>query len=214
MAKRGQTYSPHELQNLNRNQLIKVIVRQAEKYNKQITRAKQKGLQLDIVGGDKRVKRDVSYYNKLTDAELVRHYFDVEQRFGAGATASGLKKNKQNLEDALRQVFNLKDPEDQQAWDTFKQHYVTDDNLFSLRLMLDSLDRLAKANMDKLWYNDAMMLVESGQLKSMSRTDITGTLADYASLGMDKYIEKLTDRYPEFINELTRRRLKWQEENS
>lgn len=91
--KRGVVYSGSELNAMDLDELLKVTIRQAQKYNKQISRAIKAGKSklLGFVGGKQTIS--IAALKKITDPkELAMRYQEAESRFKGGATLTNLKE--------------------------------------------------------------------------------------------------------------------------
>lgn len=211
---KAKIYTTQELYNLSTAELEKVIKTQAERYNKQITRAKKAGLNLSTIGknerGSLRVPTNLkNKYKNASDNEyrnaLISQYEETSKRFGAGATKEGLKQNEENYKNMLanylgfdRSLFG-----ENQRFENIYNQYVSDLSEKSQRDIFENLldlDKSVGAHTDKTWYSYATALVYDGKIKSMSRSDISGSDADYATLGMAEYLRRMTEYFESLAN--------------
>lgn len=195
---KAKIYSVDELYRMSKTELEKVVKTQAERYNKQITRAKKAGLSLATVGGDRRLQ--TRNLDKKTINELASQYINAEKRFRAGATKKGLKENEKNYinQIAAYMGFDLSIPSEKERFEAFYKKYVAEQDIDTQIRVFDEvreLDESVSATSDKMWYNYARAMVESGQVESFKQIDIAGTDIDYASIGFDEYLKRMREFY-------------------
>ena len=189
----------------NKVLLEKIVKTQAERYNKQITRAKKAGLSLATVGGDKRFR--TQNLSKLTMAQLANQYFEAKERMGAGASKKGIKENESRFMDRLKYIFKMSDPSDADRFNAFRAAYIdklTDKQLIDIVNLTKQIESIL-GDISELWYNDTLTLVQYGKVNSMSVADVRDAkITDYGYKGMKTYMQDLLNRISGNNNDYTK----------
>lgn len=194
----AKTYSVLELNAISKTELIVIVNRQAERFNKQITRAKSRGVtDFSSVGGSRRVTR---YKNttRLSKRELIERYQETQRRFGAGISKSGQKTNERFVYETLRNVLGY-DTDDIKLYNSkYEKYYkaTSKEEQYTIRRLLTIINERVKGDFWRLWYNDTNKLVQQALIKSFAVTDIKtqNSPADYETLGLENYLLQYMER--------------------
>lgn len=195
---KAKTYSVLELNAISKTELIDIVNRQSERFNKQITRAKSRGItDFSSVGGSRRVTR-YKKTTKLSKKELIERYQETQRRFGAGISKSGQKANERFVYDTLRNVLGY-DADDVKLFNSkYEKYYKTlsKEEQYNIRRLLTTINERVDGNFWRLWYNDTNKLVQQGAIKSFAVTDIKAqnSPADYETIGLQNYLLQYMER--------------------
>lgn len=107
MPKIAMIYSPSELVQMDRDELYTVVLRESERLNRQISRAKKRGDDLSAVFTQEQLKRPArSRLKYMTSTQLVQEYTRAQKAAGSavGYTQAGISARLREREDLARDL--------------------------------------------------------------------------------------------------------------
>lgn len=107
MPKIATIYSPSELAQLDRDELYKIVLRESERLNRQISRAKKRGDDLSTVFTQEQLQRPArSTLKDMTSMQLVQEYTRAQKAAGsaAGYTQAGISARQREKEELARDL--------------------------------------------------------------------------------------------------------------
>lgn len=181
MAKKVTFHSAEELWSMDYSDVLKIYNRSAERYNKQITRAKKRGINLDIIGGDTRPK---VYRNKKTSptkARLIAEYQIHRIRFGENINEEGIQKKYEQFVNDMAEIFG----NETEAFKKSLERMLASGSVAAQQILNLYRDAVSKVSTGKLsgdrgaYYEALKRDVNNLNIDSFAPSDREGTVYDY-----------------------------------
>lgn len=181
MAKKVTFYSAEELWSMDYSEVLKIYNRSAERYTKQITRAKKRGINLDIIGGDVRPK---VYRNKKTSptkVRLIAEYQIHRIRFGENVNEEGIQKKYEQFINDMAEIFG----NETDAFRKSLERMLSSGSVAAQQILKLYRDAVSKVSTGKLsgdrgaYYEALKRDVNNFNIDSFAPADRQGTVYDY-----------------------------------
>lgn len=181
MAKKVTFYSAEELWSMDYSDVLKIYNRSAERYTKQITRAKKRGINLDIIGGDVRPK---VYRNKKTSptkVRLIAEYQIHRIRFGENVNEEGIQKKYEQFINDMAEIFG----NETDAFRKSLERMLSSGSVAAQQILKLYRDAVSKVSTGKLsgdrgaYYEALKRDVNNFNIDSFAPADRQGTVYDY-----------------------------------
>lgn len=182
MAKR-KIYSAEELLNMNKDELIKIYNREAERHNKQVTRAKKRGIEGTVTGKRQTVLKPST---KISKEEIIKRYQestaanDLTWPGMIRDIAAAMGNKSEAYIKALEKELRKNPKKAAEIINKYRKIYTR-----------SAMGGMKTPALRDIYYEALTRAIETGEIESRSPIDRRGTIFDYEGPDLDVVINLL-----------------------